>query len=53
MDGRVLTEALTVDRPVTYVDVPLPEAGGRTPYSPAEEAVVDARLRALGYREDP
>ena len=54
MDGRVLTEALTLTR-IRLSFVGRREGGeGRppTPYTPAEEAVVAARLRALGYLED-
>jgi len=53
MDGRVLKEVLTL------IQAPLSlqgrGAGGEgqppTPYTPAEEAAVAARLRALGYLE--
>ncbi|MBU0491040.1 MAG: alkaline phosphatase family protein [Chloroflexi bacterium] len=52
MDGRVLVEALTVDRPVVDIEMSLPDAASPASYSPAEEAIVAARLRALGYLED-
>ncbi len=56
MDGRVLTEAL---RPPPSPPRTGEGKGGRgdgerlvsTPYTPAEEAAVAARLRALGYLE--
>ncbi|MBU0493741.1 MAG: alkaline phosphatase family protein [Chloroflexi bacterium] len=51
MDGRVLVEALTVDRPVVDMEMSLPDAASPASYSPAEEAIVAARLRALGYLE--
>lgn len=52
MDGRVLTEALTGDRPVERVDVALPDHESPAAYSPDEERVIAGRLHALGYREE-
>jgi hypothetical protein len=52
MDGRVLTEALVGAAPVTGLDTSVaPVSDSSTPYTPAEEAIITARLRALGYLE--
>ena len=48
MDGRVLTEALTITRPVEY-QAAGPSAGAEAALSSEEEAEVEERLRALGY----
>ena len=49
MDGRVLTEALSVSRPVEYQSGSPASQEADSILSPEETAEVEARLRALGY----
>ncbi|HUV88632.1 MAG TPA: alkaline phosphatase family protein [Anaerolineae bacterium] len=49
MDGRVLTEALSVSRPVEYQASSPASQEADSILSPEETAEVEARLRALGY----
>ncbi len=57
MDGRVLTEALTVSRPVEYRSAGAEDRSAESPgradleagLSAEETAEVEERLRALGY----
>jgi predicted AlkP superfamily phosphohydrolase/phosphomutase len=52
MDGRVLEEFLTGDRPPVIEDMELPLAGEgaeAAPYSAEEEAQIEESLRNLGY----
>ena len=49
MDGRVLTEALSLDRSVAYERVDAAREGVQAALSPEETAEVEDRLRSLGY----
>ncbi len=49
MDGRVLTEALTISRPVEYHSAGPAGARAEAGLSAEETAEVEERLRALGY----
>jgi arylsulfatase A-like enzyme len=49
MDGRVLTSALSLTRPVTYVRTMEEAQGPGAALSGEETAEVEERLRSLGY----
>lgn len=49
MDGKVLTSAFDLDRPVTYEQVGVSEGTTHDGLSPDEAAEVEERLRSLGY----
>ena len=49
MDGRVLTDALSTDRPVAYQRATASESRDELGLSGDESAEVEERLRALGY----
>jgi predicted AlkP superfamily phosphohydrolase/phosphomutase len=49
MDGRVLAEALTLDRPVEHRAARHDDNGPETDLSAEETAEVEERLRSLGY----
>jgi predicted AlkP superfamily phosphohydrolase/phosphomutase len=49
MDGRVLTEALDIDRSVEYERADEAQDGTQDSLSPEETAEVEDRLRSLGY----
>ena len=49
MDGRVLAEALTITRPVTYERAKREDRSIETGLASEEAAAVEDRLRALGY----
>ena len=53
MDGAVLGEVLTTDRPVQYVGVEAGEAEGVSSfdYTEAERMEIAERLRHLGYMD--
>ena len=49
MDGRVLTSALSLSRPVVYERTTEEEAALEAPLSEEDTAQVEERLRSLGY----
>ncbi len=49
MDGRVLTERLTLDRPVEFARAAAPVISAEEGLTAEESAEVESRLRALGY----
>ena len=52
MDGRVLTECLSLERPVETVDLPVETAeSGEQGLSDDDEQAIIASLRGLGYIE--
>ena len=49
MDGRVLEEILTIDRPILYEDVDNSVVHVAQGYTQGESDIVAQRLRGLGY----
>ena len=49
MDGRVLEEILTVDRPIRYEDIDNTVVRLAQTYSQGDADIVAQRLRGLGY----
>lgn len=51
MDGRVLQEAFASPQPVSYEEVDNALVASQVPYSAADAALIEQRLRGLGYIE--